>query len=71
MIAYLKTSRLGKRLYRLSRRRILGAPLRWLSRRGAFEVLEAAHFKPGNRRHNAAQARTLAQFRARHRKTRR
>jgi hypothetical protein len=71
MIAHLKTSRLGKRLYRLSHHRLLGAPLRWLSRRGAFEVMDAAHLKPENRRHNAAQTRTLAQFRAGHRQTRR
>lgn len=66
MIARLKATLLGKWLYRLSRLPIIARPLRWLSRRGAFEVIDLAHFRAKNRRHNATQARTLAVFRESH-----
>jgi len=70
MIAHLKASRLGKWLYRLSRWGVLGKAVRWFSRRGVFEVLDAAHFKPENRRHNTMQARRLANFRSQYRQPR-
>ena len=70
MFARLKASRLGKWLYRLSRHRRLGGPLRWLLAQGIHERLAPAHWRAANRRHNARQAATLAAFRARHRQSR-
>lgn len=68
MIARLKASRLGKWLYRLSRRGTMEQAMIWLSRCGIIDALNPAHFKPDNRRHNAMQARRLDSFRSQHRK---
>ncbi len=64
MIALLKKTVLGKRLYRLSRSP-LGRPLAVLATLMQHERFQLSHLKPAHRRHNQEQLDILAKFDAR------
>jgi len=62
MIARIKNSAFGKRLYRFSRVPYFGYPLRIMARAVQSEALQIAHLKTENRAHNAHQAAILTAF---------
>lgn len=62
MIVFLKKTRLGKYLYRLSRRPRIGMPLRRIAGFLQSEFLRSDHFKPQNTAHNRKANAVLNQF---------
>jgi hypothetical protein len=62
MIASLKKTRLGKAIHHLSRRPVIGCPIRMISRFVQSEVFQPAHLHPANIAHNRREARILRQF---------
>ncbi|RKT32209.1 hypothetical protein BXY70_1542 [Roseovarius halotolerans] len=64
MIKNLKNSFLGRRIHRLSRDPLFGAPLRALARLLRHDGANPAYWSRANRHHNRAQRAALARFEA-------
>lgn len=64
MIDRLKRTRLGKLIYRLSRRPVVGWPLRMLARFVQSEAFQPAHLVPANIAHNQNARAALKRFEA-------
>jgi len=64
MLTRLKKTRFGGFLTRLSRNRVVGAPLRLLAWSLRQDWSDPAYWGLANRRHNREQARILARFQA-------
>lgn len=62
MIEFLKRSRLGNRLYQLSRKSGFGRILRVLARVLQSEVMQTEHYTAANIEHNKRQNKTLSDF---------
>lgn len=62
LIALFKHSLLGRLLKRISKRPLLGWPLRRARRLSKHPALNPLHYTPRNLRHNAKQAHILRQF---------
>jgi len=62
MIEQLKKSRVGKRLYRLSRRQGIGRVVRLIARLIQAEPLQLDHYRPLNIAHNRRQKHVLQRF---------
>jgi len=64
MLTRLKKTRFGGFLYRLSRNRVVGAPLRLAAWSAQQDWSNPAYWGLANRRHNRDQAAILARFQA-------
>jgi hypothetical protein len=64
MLTRLKKTRAGRFLQRLSRRRLIGAPLRRLAWALRQDWSNPAYWSAANRRHNRDQIAILARFQA-------
>ncbi len=64
MLTRLKRSGWGRMLYRLSKRRRLGVPLRAAKAIVGHQIWNPAHYQAANIKHNRRQRQTLAAFEA-------